>query len=64
MICICFNVIVFFDEPKRSVLWVSFVSYIFLSGQTPLHLFVRIGYLEICRLLLQSNADVQAKTCR
>ncbi len=31
------------------------------SGDTPLHLSAEQGHVEICRLLLQCNADVQAK---
>jgi hypothetical protein len=33
---------------------------LFLSQQTPLHLSAMEGRLEICRLLLQCNADVEA----
>jgi ankyrin repeat protein len=33
------------------------------AGATPLHLSAIHGHLEICRLLLQCNADPQAK-CR
>jgi ankyrin repeat protein len=31
------------------------------DGQTPLHLSAIFGRLEVCRLLLQSGADVNAK---
>jgi hypothetical protein len=34
---------------------------LFFSQDTPLHESARNGYLEICRLLLQCNADVKAK---
>jgi ankyrin repeat protein len=36
-------------------------SYIFTSGQTALHISAAMGQLEICRLLLLSNADLHAK---
>jgi hypothetical protein len=34
---------------------------LFFSQQTPLHLSAEKGHLEVCRLLLQCNADVEAK---
>ncbi len=37
-------------------------SYIHFSDVTPLHLSASQGHFEICRLLLQFNADVQAKS--
>jgi ankyrin repeat protein len=35
-------------------------SFAFSRGATPLHLSSENGHLEICRLLLQSKADVMA----
>jgi ankyrin repeat protein len=49
---------------RSSALRVSFVSYIFLRARTPLHFSAEVGYLEMCRLLLQSNADIEAKNWR
>ena len=37
-------------------------SYIHFSDVTPLHVSASQGHLEICRLLLQFNADLQAKS--
>ena len=34
---------------------------LFFSQCTPLHLSAREGHLEVCRLLLQCNADIEAK---
>ena len=36
-------------------------SFAFFSQSTPLHLSARNGHVEVCRLLLQCNADVKAK---
>jgi ankyrin repeat protein len=33
-----------------------------ISQETPLHWSANEGHLEICRLLLHNNADVEAKT--
>jgi hypothetical protein len=46
---------------RSSAFRVSFVSYIFLRACTALHLSAEVGHLEICRLLLQNNADTEAK---
>jgi hypothetical protein len=35
---------------------------LFFSDWTPLHQSAKNGDLEVCRLLLQCNADVEAKT--
>jgi hypothetical protein len=35
--------------------------YFFCSNNTPLHCAVAGGHLEVCSLLLQYNADPQAK---
>jgi ankyrin repeat protein len=40
---------------------VSFASYIFLRARTPLHLSAEKNHVEMCRLLLQSNADIKVK---
>jgi ankyrin repeat protein len=32
-----------------------------ISEHTPLHYSARYGHLEVCRLLLQCNADIDAK---
>ena len=37
---------------------------LFFSQNTPLHRSARGGHLEVCRLLLQCNADVDAKSVR
>ena len=34
---------------------------LFFSQRTPLHISASLGNFEICRLLLQSNADLQAQ---
>jgi ankyrin repeat protein len=34
---------------------------LFFREQTPLHLSALDGDLEVCRLLLQCNADIEAK---
>jgi hypothetical protein len=39
-------------------------SFAFFSQSTPLHLSARNGRLEMCRFLLQCNADVKAKDQR
>jgi hypothetical protein len=36
-------------------------SFAFFSQITPLHLSAGCGHVEVCRLLLQCNADVKAK---
>jgi hypothetical protein len=53
----------YFDEPNLCMR-VSFVFYPFCREQTPLHLFAAKNQVEICRLLLQSNADIEAKDWR
>jgi len=37
---------------------------LFFSRRTPLHISASLGNLEVCRLLLQSNADLQAQDMR
>jgi ankyrin repeat protein len=37
---------------------------LFFSQRTPLHISASLGNLEVCRLLLQSNADLQAQDMR
>ncbi len=37
---------------------------LFFSQRTPLHYSALEGHLEVCRLLLQCNADVEAKACK
>ena len=39
----------------------SLILLLFFRQDTPLHLSANGGFLEICRLLLQRKADVQAK---
>ena len=34
---------------------------LFYRQRTPLHLSAYMGHLDVCRLLLQCNADVEAK---
>jgi hypothetical protein len=43
-----------------------FVVTVVISFQTPLHLSAQNGHIEACRVLLQSNADVDARdrTCK
>jgi ankyrin repeat protein len=40
---------------------IMYVTLPFLRSRTPLHLSVHSGHLQICRLLLQSSADIEAK---
>jgi ankyrin repeat protein len=39
-------------------------AFLFASDSTPLHYSAWQGNLEVCRLLLQRNANVQARNCR
>ena len=39
----------------------KFILFLFFSYCTPLHVSAQYGHLEICRLLLQCNADIEAK---
>ena len=39
----------------------KFILLLSFSQYTPLHLSAREGRLEVCRLLLQCNADIEAK---
>ena len=49
-----------FYEEKLFLL--KFIILLFFSQlPTPLHWSARLGHLEVCRLLLQCNADVEAK---
>ena len=43
-------------------LW-KLILLLFFSQWTPLHKSACYGHLEICRLLLQCNADIEAKDC-
>ncbi len=38
----------------------KFILLLFFSQMTPLHRSANRGHLEVCRLLLQCNADVEA----
>jgi hypothetical protein len=60
VICACVFVVIIL-MCRRSAFRVSFVSYIFLRARTALHFSAEEGNLETCRLLLQSNADIEAK---
>jgi ankyrin repeat protein len=42
----------------------KFILLLAFSQDTPLHESARNGHLEVCRLLLQSSADVEAKNNR
>jgi hypothetical protein len=46
---------------RSSALRVSFASYFFFSVHTPLHLSAEKNHVEMCRLLLQSNASTGVK---
>jgi ankyrin repeat protein len=48
-------------SPKLCFL-VLILLLVFRDGWTPLHRSISDGHLEACRLLLQSGADVNAKT--
>jgi hypothetical protein len=39
----------------------KFIILLFFSQRTPLHGSAGEGHLEVCRLLLQCNADIEAK---
>ena len=45
----------------ETIMFTQLDYFVFFSQNTPLHLSARGGQLEICRLLLQCNADVHAK---
>jgi hypothetical protein len=52
-------IIIFFHERRLCLRWL--IILLFFSQGTPLHCAAVYGSLEICRLLIQWNADLQAK---
>jgi ankyrin repeat protein len=50
----------FFHEPKLCFLMLILLL-VFRYGSTQLHLSAHEGQLEVCRLLLQSGADANAR---
>jgi ankyrin repeat protein len=54
-------VVIVFYEAKMCLRIAPVDSFAFFSQSTPLHLSARNGHVEVCRLLLQCNADVKAK---
>ena len=50
-----------FSQPICLLCLLLLIIFVWLSDETPLHRSARGGHLGICRLLLQCNADPQAK---
>jgi ankyrin repeat protein len=50
---------VLFHEPKLCLL-----IHLFFSQDTPLHYSALNGHTDVCRLLLENAADVNARNCK